>query len=265
MKHDYLTIVSIVGHNDGTLSIPAISKSISELPGSQGLLISISRPVGLPDNIEWRQTFPLNYRQYSLFVMFSLQHYIATEYCLIVQDDGWVLDGKNWSDHYLNYDYIGAPCHSAIIGEMLYGHFQWVNSPNRVVIQNGGFSLRSKKLLSAPSSHGALYFFSEEEVLQNEDIQLTGIYRGQLEKLGVRFAPEKVAQNFSFEDLDSTYNVDINFKKLFGTHSPVRRLINMDTIEYRSRQEVLQLYKQAEFIDFLKTELKYKIIFKDDQ
>jgi hypothetical protein len=264
MKHDYLTVVSIVGNNDGGLSIPAISKSIAELPGSHGLLISISRPIGLPDNIEWKEIFPLDYRQYSLFVMFSLQHFISTEFCLIVQDDGWVLNGKNWSNDFLSYDYIGAPCHNALIGDELWGTFQWVDIENRIIIQNGGFSLRSKKLLSAPSSHGALYWFSEEKVFQNEDVQLTGIFRDQLAKLGIRFAPDDISKSFSVEDIHPSINGNLNFKNLFGSHNTVRRLLNNNTIIYRSRQDMLSMNRGAEFVNFLESELNYKIIFKDE-
>ncbi|SAL48353.1 hypothetical protein AWB74_02212 [Caballeronia arvi] len=42
-------------------------------------------------------------------MLFALWRFIETEYALIVQDDGWILDIGNWSDEFLSYDYIGAP------------------------------------------------------------------------------------------------------------------------------------------------------------
>ena len=74
-----ITITSIVGHNDGSLSIPALLRSMQELPGSKGLLISPQKPQNLPATISWTEILPLDYRQYSLFVMFSLQNFIHTE------------------------------------------------------------------------------------------------------------------------------------------------------------------------------------------
>ena len=51
MIHDQLTIVSVFGHNDGSAAIPSIIKSMQELPGSKGLLLSIEKPENLPDEI----------------------------------------------------------------------------------------------------------------------------------------------------------------------------------------------------------------------
>src|SRR5476651_2455270 len=113
--HDTLTIVAIYGHNDGSAAIPALAHSMRELPGARGLLISIAKPADLPADIAWKPVLPMDHRQYSLFVMYCLTHFIDTDFALIVQDDGWVVNGNNWRDEYLNYDYIGAPGHAAIV------------------------------------------------------------------------------------------------------------------------------------------------------
>ena len=119
-----ITIVAIHGHNDGSKAIPALMKSLEELPGSHGLLISLSKPKMLPSSIQWVKVLPMDYRQYSLFVMFSLHHFIESEFCLIVQEDGWVINGANWSASFFEYDYIGAPCHAACIGTKLSTKYQ---------------------------------------------------------------------------------------------------------------------------------------------
>jgi len=54
--------------------------------------------------------------QYSTFVMHSLYAFIDTDFCLIVQDDGWVLNGANWKPEYYDYDYIGGITHGAVVG-----------------------------------------------------------------------------------------------------------------------------------------------------
>ena len=111
MEHNDLTIVSVYGHNNGASALPSIKRSMAELPGSRGLLLSIAKPDNLPNNIEWKQIGFVNYLQYSIFMMHQLYAFIDTEYCLIVQDDGWVLDGDNFMPEYYEYDYIGAPSH----------------------------------------------------------------------------------------------------------------------------------------------------------
>jgi hypothetical protein len=152
MEHNDLTIVSVYGHNNGASVIPSIKRSMAELPGSRGLLLSIAKPDNLPNNIEWKQIGFVNYLQYSVFMMHQLYAFIDTEYCLIVQDDGWVLDGDNFMPEYYEYDYIGAPSHCAFLpqdeGFNLYLNFTWVGIPGVRVVQNGGFSLRDPALMA---------------------------------------------------------------------------------------------------------------------
>ena len=63
-----------------------------------------------------------------------LKKYIDTDFCLIIQGDGFVIHPENWTDEFLKYDYIGAPWRNL-------AHYSFIR------VGNGGFSLRSKKLL----------------------------------------------------------------------------------------------------------------------
>ncbi len=262
MNFDLLTIVAIYGNTDGQEALPAIQKSMRELPGSRGLLISIKEPAELPASIKWQKILPLDYRQYSLFVMFCLHNFINSDYCLIVQHDGWIINGKNWSENFFEYDYIGAPCHAAFVGNQLVSSYKWVGNSAAVVIQNGGVSLRSKKYLEAPSYLGVLYYFSEVEVLQNEDVQLTGIFKKVLEDGGIRFAPEEIAKNFSLEYAGFRYHDSVLFKNLVGIHGQTRRLVSEDTIKITiPKNEVANIYREQELLTYLENELDYKIQF----
>jgi hypothetical protein len=237
---------------------------MQELPGSVGLLISTNKPQNLPSNIKWKNILPLDYRQYSLFVMFSLQNFIETEYCLIVQDDGWVINGDNWSDDFLMYDYIGAPCHAALVGNELVQNFQWVDTHHLkpIIIQNGGLSLRSMKLLKAPSLYGALYYFSNESTLQNEDVQLSGIFRPQLESLGIKFAPDNLAKQFSVEYLGPLFHDDLNFSTLFGIHGQTRKLISENLIQITiPKNQTQHIHREMELLNHLTSNLNYEIRF----
>jgi hypothetical protein len=264
-SHPSLTVTSIFGHNDGSSAIPAIMRSMKELPGSEGLLLSPQKPPNLPQSITWIEILPLDYREYSLFVMLCLHNFIKTDFCLIVQDDGWIINGKSWNNEYYEYDYIGGPCHAAFVGNELVSAYQWVSTldPKPLVIQNGGLSLRSKKFLEAPSHHGALYYFSEEKVLQNEDVQLTGIFRPQLEKLGIKYAPDFLAKQFSVEYLGPIFHDDIHLSSLLGVHGQTRKLIAENVIEITiPKNNVQDIHREEELLHFLSSDLMYQIQYR---
>jgi len=250
--HNHLTVAAIYGHNDGACALPSLSKSLAELPASRGLLLSLSRPDGLPDNIRWRKVDRMNYQQYSLFCMHALHNFVETEFCLLVQEDGWVLDGRNWRDDYYQYDYIGAPCHAALVGERYYSGYNWLDQPNPIVVQNGGFSLRSRKFLTTPSCHGVMYMFFQVQPFCNEDVQLTCLMRSRLEELGIRYAPIELAKHFSVEYLGPRFHDDIDFARLLGHHAPTRRLRGDHRIHCdQTLPQLRTIFRELEFLNYL--------------
>ena len=258
MNHSKLTIVAVYGHNSGESAIPAIVKSMNELPGSRGLLISLEKPDNLPNEITWKHVHHLNYKRYSFFMMHMLYAYIETDYCLIVQDDGWVLNGKNFKPEYYDYDYIGPPSHCAIkINEnsevqSIYLNFNWtipevINTEHLQVIQNGGFSLRSKRFLEACNKEGLCHYAIESIPLNdkesgdkknwaaiwNEDVHLSGLFKSRLEKAGYKYAPLEVAINFGIEYLNPNLHPDTNsaLVSILGMHGSSRKLVTLDSVE----------------------------------
>src|SRR5579871_4684098 len=158
-----ITVVSITGlQSVAPGAALSIMHSVQALPGSHGLLISPERPEGMPGWIGHVGIKPFGYLEYSLFVLYALGEFIKTEFALIVQDDGWVLNADKWQDAFFNYDYLGAPVHLARITQgtdAFYKRgFEWLNYRDRECrienIYNGGFSLRSKRLLDAPRRFG---------------------------------------------------------------------------------------------------------------
>jgi len=115
---------------------------------------------------------------YSQFVIKKLHAYVDTDFALLVQWDGFVVNAAAWSDEFLAYDYIGA---------------KWIFHSDGHNVGNGGFSLRSKRLLEA---------LRDPHVAPNdvEDVVICRTYRSYLEQThGIRFAPETLADRFSFE------------------------------------------------------------------
>ncbi|MGZ3688452.1 MAG: DUF5672 family protein [Bdellovibrionota bacterium] len=119
---------------------------------------------------------------YSAFMLRDFGSMIKTPFVLTVQWDGYVVDPSAWTPEFLQYDYIGAP---------------WVWFPN-MTVGNGGFSLRSKKLLDAirhPS-------FVIPPGNLPEDTVICRVNRPMLERdFGIRFAPEALADRFSYENI----------------------------------------------------------------
>lgn len=117
---------------------------------------------------------------YSRFMIKELVKYISTPWVLAVQWDGYVVDGSRWTDAFYQYDYIGA---------------RWPNSEEGSDVGNGGFSLRSSKLLRAIAN-------DEFELCpdQGEDALICSTWRPALEeKYGIRFAPASAADLFAYE------------------------------------------------------------------
>lgn len=134
----------------------------------------------------------MDYEQYNKFIVFELYKYISTDYVLIIQDDGFVVNYEMWKDEFLDYDYIGAPW------SLPHDNFSYRDFFGNIVrVGNGGFSLRSKKLLSLASKLNLEWksyfgFF-------NEDGFITCHNRHKYEENGCIIAPIDVAKYFSHE------------------------------------------------------------------
>jgi hypothetical protein len=120
---------------------------------------------------------PLRSRaEYSRFVLRELHRHVDTPFTLIVQWDGYVLNGSSWSPAFFNCDYIGA---------------KWPWHPT-LRVGNGGFSLRSKRLLKIAAG------LPDAAHELNEDELICRAYRPALEKEhGIVFAPEAIADQFA--------------------------------------------------------------------
>jgi len=128
---------------------------------------------------------------YSEYLVREAYKYVKTEHCLIFQHDGFVNNWQAWSDEFLQYDYIGATW--------------WYNDSMNV--GNGGFSLRSRRLMELSASICKL--------THPEDHHICRTYRKELEAHGMKFAPDEVADKFSYEGYRQPH------KKLtnqFGVH-----------------------------------------------
>ena len=243
-KFERITVVGVTGLTSNTQALAhAIAISQGELPGSRGLLIAPNAPALLDAAIEHVVLGPMGYLDYSLFMLYGLSQFITTDFALVVQDDGWVISGGNWNDRFFDYDYIGAPTHLALLDDGADGvfmdRFSWVNAAQDTlnVVMNGGFSLRSRALLSAPKllelpvvvppvSHlvGPPMRMKWQYDVPFEDVQLCAVMKKPLARAGLCFAPLELAKSFSVEHLNPSLHDGFDVSALFGHHSRLRKL-----------------------------------------
>lgn len=126
---------------------------------------------------------------YSDFMLSRLVDYIQTSHCLVVQWDGHVLNPALWQTEFLDYDYIGAT---------------WPQFHDGHDVGNGGFSLRSRKLMEACR-------VPEFNPIHPEDLAIGRANRRLLEARGLRFAPRELADCFAAERAG-------NLETAFGFH-----------------------------------------------
>jgi len=145
----------------------------------------------IDDKIEIIKIDNLDYEKYNKFIVYELHKHIDTEYCLIVQDDGYVINPDKWSDDFL-CDYIGAPW------SLPQDDFSSRDPFGNIIrVGNGGFSLRSKKLLSLPTELNMEWkpYFG----YYNEDGFFSVHNRHIFEQNGCRYGTLEIASRFSFE------------------------------------------------------------------
>jgi hypothetical protein len=123
---------------------------------------------------------PINSVQsYCEFLLKQAWKFVKTEFFIVLQYDGFVLSSDCFSKTFLDYDYIGAP----------WPHYDFHK------VGNGGFSLRSRRLMQAVEP-----LLVQQDFLLPEDIVICRKYRRQLEHDdAIKFAPVSVAEKFSQE------------------------------------------------------------------
>ena len=142
---------------------------------------------------------------YNHLIIEGLNACVLTRHCLIVQDDGFILDPTRWQEAFLDYDYIGAPWNEYV---GIHGGGRLKLDKNRV--GNGGFSLRSKKLLELTSR---LRYHNLNFPIMSEDILICHFLYEDMRRAGIRFASPELAAHFSIESPTTAI-----FGRTFGFH-----------------------------------------------
>lgn len=165
-------------------------KILSHMPSDCPYVIPIDRITSVND--------------YCLFILEHAYKYVDTEYALIFQNDGFILNPFAWKDQFLRYDYIGAPW--------------WYDDDCNV--GNGGFSLRTRALME----HVAL----DPNIVRvhPEDDCICRQHGKYLKRLGFTFAPDAIAGEFSIEQ--GKWNGQFGFHKTDISDWEIERFLDKD-------------------------------------
>jgi len=129
-------------------------------------------------DIDYVQAPPIKtIKDYSKLLLTGLDQYVEGTHFLVIQWDSFVIHPQLWSDEFLKYDYIGPV---------------WPHHP-QTPVGNGGFSLRSVKLLRAIGDKRFAKGHPEDYCIcvDNKDF---------LEREhGIQFAPVELAERFAVE------------------------------------------------------------------
>jgi glycosyltransferase involved in cell wall biosynthesis len=115
--------------------------------------------------------------EYNALIVKRLPEDLRCDHALVMQFDGFILNPEQWAELFLTYDYIGAP---------------WPHHTGHVV-GNGGFSLRSRRLVETVAT------LDYPDLNEAEDLHICRHLRPTLEDRGMRFPSADLAAHFSVE------------------------------------------------------------------
>jgi len=218
IKLDNVTLLAL-GSTQIKENLMALKYSTRDIDFGAVKFISHEHPKNLPEGIQFEKykgfDGSIDFKEYSYYCIYNLVNHVDTDFVLLVQPDGFVINPDSWTDEFMEWDYIGAPwplMDTAFIDP--FGNHQRVG--------NGGFTLRNRKVLEIPHIEEVPFEVNEGTFYKhmnagayNEDGNICVHNRHLFEKHGTRFAPVELAAQFSHElPVPETAGI----KKPFGFH-----------------------------------------------
>lgn len=167
-------------------------------------------PAAPDPRIQYLRIPEIDIKGYDWILLRLLHRHIETSHCLIVQEDGFIVAPERWEPEFLAYDYIGAPWLPQI---HVWQNPRWVLTFDGNRVGNGGFSLRSKRLLQAVA---AIPAEAMTFPVMSEDVVICHYLYDRLTAQGFRFAPLDVAARFAVETEEVVPGQKIG--NVFGFH-----------------------------------------------
>lgn len=193
------TLVSIDGIGNDSNHLKALKYSCNGIKFGE-VKFFCNKNFGKSDFYSHVEIPKLTYDDYNRFCLVDLVKHVDTEFVIIVQDDGFITHPDKWNPEYQQYDYIGAPWPKEHLffntKRWPFVHDKLVESNNVYHVGNGGFCLRSKKLMK---DVGCL--MNSNYIGIPEDVLICIGFRKELEMKKHKFPTFDLAKTFSCESL----------------------------------------------------------------
>jgi len=192
-----ITLLTIDGVGTDINAIKALEYSCKEI--KFGAIKYLTAGDSIPSFCETIKIPKLNWNDYNKFCIQDLNQYVNTDYVLLIQSDGFIVNPNKWNDEFLKYDYLGAPWPISNLAHNI-PKFpiileECLKNKKMNQIGNGGFSLRSKKLLE----HVCTMFKNDHYGIP-EDALICNLYRNVLQNAKLKFTDDiDLAASFSCE------------------------------------------------------------------
>jgi len=186
IKFNDITLIGIDGTGNDFNILKSLKYSKQIFPNAKIKFLTSGEHKQIDETIEHIKIKNLNYHDFSKFCLTEWHEHIDTKFSINCHNDGFAVNIHAWTDEFLNYDYIGAPWprhnleQSSQRWELVKTAYN--NSNKLYCIGNGGFSLRTKKLMQAVSK-----LYVDEYYGIPEDLVICVILRKQLEEQGFKF------------------------------------------------------------------------------
>ena len=170
------TAIAIADTDHHVLALQALQHSVACFPVGQVIVFS-DRPQAWPGFDVVQVPTLRRIEDYNRLITRRLADVLQRDRVLVIQYDGFVLNPAEYAPLFHHYDYLGAP---------------WPQFAE-CGVGNGGFSLRSRRLVDAVAR------LDYADLSEAEDLFICRRSRPALEAAGLRFAPRALAAHFSVE------------------------------------------------------------------
>jgi hypothetical protein len=191
LKLNDVTLISVSGIKSQE-TLDSMLYSCRGIEFADVVLVTPEKLENVPNFVHIHPCRPLDYMGYNEYVFSELWKDVSTEFCLLVQNDSKVVRPWLWNDNWRRFDYGAAPWP---IRENSY----IANDGVRMRVGNGGFALRSQKLMRTPMEKGM--FLKEEQGFWHEDGNICCYWHKEMVDAGIKYMDLDSAIRFSFETL----------------------------------------------------------------
>jgi hypothetical protein len=175
-------------------TVKALMHSSKDINFNCVKLISHEVPKNLPSQIQHEFCPKMsNIDEWNYAAIYELPKYINTEFCILIHDDGFIVNSDSWRSEFLEYDYIGAPW------PMPNDDFSYRDKYNNIIRVGNSVSLRSKRLIDLPIKLNLE--FKPFHGYNNEDGFICVNYRHKYIENNIKFADINIAKYFSHETM----------------------------------------------------------------